>query len=81
MPHALSHLAQVFEKDLDRILRLYAIDDTFAEICRDYMEVAQHRKTANEPLPLVEETLGGLEEEIRKRLDLEQDPFRSEITK
>ena len=70
--HALSNdLARVFQKDLDRILRLYAVDEVFAEICRDYVTLSRMKSDESPALPDVLSSLEGLEQEIRDRLSAE----------
>ncbi|SDL76774.1 hypothetical protein [Aliiruegeria lutimaris] len=71
MPIPATDLARLFEKDLDRILRLYAEDEVFAEICRDYVSVARLKSEGSPALPDILDSLRGLEEEIRQRLDAE----------
>lgn len=73
MPIPPSDLARVFEKDLDRILRLYAVDEVFAEICRDYVALTRLKSDGCLALPDILSSLQGLEEEIRERLDAEAD--------
>lgn len=76
-----TELARVFERDLGRILRLYAIDEVFAEICRDYLSLANAKSDAKEALPHIVSSLLGLEEEIRLRLASEPNEAQTEILK
>lgn len=71
MPSLSNDLARLFERDLDRILRLYAVDEVFAEICRDYVSLSRLRSADSPPLPEILNSLRGLEEEIRQRLESE----------